>query len=201
MWLVSQPSRYVDVYLVRINVLKGYGCWLSGIDVETELLYQSHQDPFVAIVIDPHKTAAAGRVEIGAFRAYPRGYTPTDTDASSMSNLPLDKVRDFGMHAKRYYSLDVEYYSSPLDQMVIDDVWKSYWADVLSTNNFEEAQRRFAIEVNTATKKCIKDEIQGFPVYAEKIHKCSCLFLSEVVTAALNRRMFSPCENGMDTSS
>lgn len=29
----------------------GYGCWLSGIDVETQKLYQQHQDPFVAIVV------------------------------------------------------------------------------------------------------------------------------------------------------
>eukprot|EP00922_Rhytidocystis_sp_ex-Travisia-forbesii_P040795 GHVS01060827.1.p1 GENE.GHVS01060827.1~~GHVS01060827.1.p1 ORF type:complete len:148 (-),score=22.05 GHVS01060827.1:740-1183(-) len=29
----------------------GYGCWLSGIDVETQLLHQQHQDPFLAVVV------------------------------------------------------------------------------------------------------------------------------------------------------
>jgi proteasome lid subunit RPN8/RPN11 len=29
----------------------GYGCWLSGIDVETQLLNQTYQEPWVAIVV------------------------------------------------------------------------------------------------------------------------------------------------------
>ena len=29
----------------------GYGCWLSGIDVNTQLNNQSYQDPFVAVVV------------------------------------------------------------------------------------------------------------------------------------------------------
>lgn len=33
-----------------------YGCWLSGIDVDTSSRYQLINDPFVAIVIDPIKS-------------------------------------------------------------------------------------------------------------------------------------------------
>ena len=29
----------------------GYGCWLSGIDVNTQLNNQKYQDPFVAVVV------------------------------------------------------------------------------------------------------------------------------------------------------
>lgn len=54
----------------------GYGCWLSGIDVGTQTEQQQFQDPFVAIVIDPVKTAAAGKVEVGAFRTYPKVRRP-----------------------------------------------------------------------------------------------------------------------------
>lgn len=32
---------------------------------------QMYQDPFLAVVVDPHRTIAAGKVEIGAFRTYP----------------------------------------------------------------------------------------------------------------------------------
>ena len=49
----------------------GYGCWLSGIDVGTQSTQQTYSEPFLAIVIDPHRTIAAGKVEIGAFRTYP----------------------------------------------------------------------------------------------------------------------------------
>ena len=50
----------------------GYGCWLSGIDVSTQMLNQNFQDPFVAIVVDPTRTISAGKVNLGAFRTYPK---------------------------------------------------------------------------------------------------------------------------------
>lgn len=51
----------------------GYGCWLSGIDVSTQMLNQNFQEPFVAIVVDPVRTVSAGKVCLGAFRTYPKG--------------------------------------------------------------------------------------------------------------------------------
>ena len=60
----------------------GYGCWLSGIDVSTQMLNQTYQEPFLAIVIDPIRTAAAGKVEIGAFRTFPQGVKPPGATAS-----------------------------------------------------------------------------------------------------------------------
>ena len=33
-----------------------FGCWLSGIDVNTQELFQNGCDPFVAIVVDPIKS-------------------------------------------------------------------------------------------------------------------------------------------------
>jgi COP9 signalosome complex subunit 5 len=49
----------------------GYGCWLSGIDVSTQMLQQSFSEPFLAVVIDPNRTISAGKVDIGAFRTLP----------------------------------------------------------------------------------------------------------------------------------
>lgn len=39
-----------------------YGCWLSGIDVATQMLNQKFQEPFLAVVIDPTRTVSAGKV-------------------------------------------------------------------------------------------------------------------------------------------
>ena len=50
----------------------GYGCWLSGIDVSTQMMNQSFQEPFVAIVVDPVRTISSGKVNLGAFRTYPK---------------------------------------------------------------------------------------------------------------------------------
>ena len=60
---------YIDVIVDDRH--PGYGCWLSGIDVNTQQNNQKFNDPYLAVVIDPNRTVSAGKVEIGAFRTYP----------------------------------------------------------------------------------------------------------------------------------
>lgn len=99
----------------------GYGCWLSGIDVSTQMLNQQFQEPFVAIVvctmvlskssrspfwyllqIDPIRTVSAGKVNLGAFRTYPKGYKPSSQGPSEYQTIPLEKIEDFGIHCKQW---------------------------------------------------------------------------------------------------
>jgi len=112
----------------------GYGCWLSGIDVGTQMSYQKFEDPFVAVVIDPNRTISAGRVDIGAFRTYPEGYTPPASHSSQdeYQSIPLAKIEDFGVHASQYYSLDVQVFKSKLDDELLGKLWNKYWVDTLS---------------------------------------------------------------------
>lgn len=112
----------------------GYGCWLSGIDVSTQLLNQKFQEPWVAIVIDPLRTMSAGKVDIGAFRTYPEGYRPPDDSPSEYQSIPLAKIEDFGVHCKRYYSLDVSFFKSQLDAHILTALWNSYWISTLSSS-------------------------------------------------------------------
>lgn len=112
----------------------GYGCWLSGIDVSTQMTNQQYQEPFLAIVIDPHRTMAAGRVDLGAFRTHPAGYLPPDEGPSQYQTIPLEKIEDFGVHAKQYYPLEVSYFKSALDSRVLDALWGKYWASTLSSS-------------------------------------------------------------------
>lgn len=113
----------------------GYGCWLSGIDVNTQHNYQSFSDPWLAVVIDPDRTISAGKVEIGAFRTYPEDYKPdTATTSDGYQSIPLNKAEDFGAHASRYYELDVSHYKSTLDSQLLDLLWNKYWAQTLSQN-------------------------------------------------------------------
>ena len=111
----------------------GYGCWLSGIDVSTQMLNQQYQEPWLAIVVDPIRTAAAGKVDLGAFRTYPKGYKPPDQPPSEYQSIPLNKIEDFGVHASAYYSLHVSYFKSALDARLLDSLWHKYWAKTLSS--------------------------------------------------------------------
>jgi len=112
----------------------GYGCWLSGIDVSTQMVNQQFQEPFVAIVIDPTRTISAGKVNMGAFRTYPKGYKPPDESPSEYQTIPLNKIEDFGVHCKQYYSLEVSYFKSALDQKLLDSLWNKYWINTLSSS-------------------------------------------------------------------
>ncbi|OXG13662.1 COP9 signalosome complex subunit 5 [Cryptococcus neoformans Tu259-1] len=113
----------------------GYGCWLSGIDVNTQLNNQKFNDPYLAVVIDPNRTVSAGKVEIGAFRTYPEGYTPPASGNSQYQSIPMDKIEDFGVHANAYYPLKVEIYKSKLDEKMLDLLWNKYWVATLSSNS------------------------------------------------------------------
>lgn len=77
---------------------------MSGIDCTTQMLNQQFQEPFLAIIIDPVRTCAAGKVEIGAFRTYPEGYTTPAEAPGEYQTIPLNKIEDFGVHANQYYS-------------------------------------------------------------------------------------------------
>eukprot|EP00057_Strongylocentrotus_purpuratus_P017320 XP_011671794.1 PREDICTED: COP9 signalosome complex subunit 5 [Strongylocentrotus purpuratus] len=113
----------------------GYGCWLSGIDVGTQMLNQQFQEPFVAIVVDPVRTISAGKVNIGAFRTYPKGYKPPDDVASEYQTIPLNKIEDFGVHCKQYYSLEISYFKSVLDRKLLESLWNKYWVNTLSSSS------------------------------------------------------------------
>ena len=111
----------------------GYGCWLSGTDVQTQMLQQQGYDPFVAVVIDPDRTISAGKVDIGAFRTFPPEYKPPSGELDDeYQTIPLAKMEDFGAHASRYYSLEVTSYKSTLDTHLLELLWNKYWVATLS---------------------------------------------------------------------
>jgi COP9 signalosome complex subunit 5 len=117
----------------------GYGCWLSGIDVDTEAVQQKYQDPFLAVVIDPDRTISAGKVEIGAFRTFPADYRAPGAGSGHVTSdgfqaVPLVKAAEFGAHASRYYSLEVSHFKSTLDAHLLELLWHKYWVQTLSQN-------------------------------------------------------------------
>jgi hypothetical protein len=69
------------------------------------MLNQQYTEPFLAVVIDPTRTVSAGKVEIGAFRTYPKDYKPPDEAVSEYQTIPLNKIEDFGVHCKQVAGL------------------------------------------------------------------------------------------------
>ena len=135
-----------------------YGAWLSGIDVSTQKSMQTI-GPTLAIVIDPIRTETSGRVEIGAFRT-------CDPDSNntvrlyyktiSESSIPEDKVKDFGLHYKSYYSLDIEFFMSSKDAEIVEYSWTRFWRTVIESDKLIENKDNYYKSLEDLIKKCKK---------------------------------------------
>jgi COP9 signalosome complex subunit 5 len=138
----------------------GYGCWLSGIDVSTQMLNQQYQEPWLAIVVDPTRTISAGKVELGAFRTYPEGYKSPDEPSSEYQSIPLSKIEDFGVHCKQYYPLEVSYFKSTLDTHLLDLLWNKYWVNTLSSSPLLANRDYFSGAIADLSEKLEQAETQ-----------------------------------------
>ena len=63
-----------------------------------------------------------------------QGYKPPDEPASEYQTIPLNKIEDFGVHCKQYYSLDITFFKSSLDAHLLDLLWNKYWVNTLSSS-------------------------------------------------------------------
>jgi len=138
----------------------GYGCWLSGIDVATQMLNQQYQEPWLAIVVDPTRTISAGKVELGAFRTFPENYKNPDEPASEYQSIPLSKIEDFGVHCKQYYPLEVSYFKSSLDNSLLDLLWNKYWVSTLSSSPLLANRDYFTGAIGDLAEKLEQAETQ-----------------------------------------
>ncbi|KAG5508956.1 hypothetical protein GH5_06174 [Leishmania sp. Ghana 2012 LV757] len=135
----------------------GYSCFLSGIDVRTQQGSQRMQDPWVALVIDPVKTLRTGQFSMKAFRTYPEGDSQGQDSqsvprsaaeaadpAAASANVaastvsceygvhPANRLREFGMHAHRYYELPVRVVQSARDAPLWELLQRHFWPLSLS---------------------------------------------------------------------
>lgn len=150
----------------------GYGCWLSGIDVATQSLNQQFQDPYLAIVVDPERTVANGKVEIGAFRTYTEDYVKSNTvgtvsnpvslgtspfavkknaekrpKSERMKGIPSEKIQDFGLHSSKYYSLSIEIFRSHMDHLILKNLWNKFWiSNLLGSSDDVEKEKSEELE-------------------------------------------------------
>merc|ERR1712062_570700 len=95
-------------------------------------------EPFVAVVIDPIRTMATNKITIESFRTYPDGYKPSISDEhDEYQSIPLNKIEDFGVHCKSYYSLETTIFKSQTDNLLLKTLWNKYWASTLSASTLK----------------------------------------------------------------
>jgi COP9 signalosome complex subunit 5 len=98
-----------------------YMPYMSEIDVATHRQNQAAYHAYVALVVDPISTVVTGKVQLGAYITYP-------PDSKRDSEVPPpDLIQKYGSAAYKYYELELMYYRTPLDTVVLSDIiTKSY---------------------------------------------------------------------------
>jgi len=104
-------------------------CFLSQTDLSTQLQWQRaedpHGNPFVAIVVDPLRSAHFGEPELKAFRAFPPEYqspVPNECPDGKVENSERLRLEHWGSCWNRYYELGIEYYMSSTSRRVLEQL-------------------------------------------------------------------------------
>mmetsp|Transcript_17182 Transcript_17182/g.41826 ORF Transcript_17182/g.41826 Transcript_17182/m.41826 type:complete len:382 (-) Transcript_17182:187-1332(-) len=114
-------------------------CYLSQTDLSTQLQWQRaedpHGNPFVAIVLDPLRSAHLGVPQLKAFRAFPPEFTsPVANQCPDGSVETSEQIRleHWGSCWNRYYELSIDYYMSSTSRYVLEKLTQNYlWTTTL----------------------------------------------------------------------
>mmetsp|Transcript_9328 Transcript_9328/g.8336 ORF Transcript_9328/g.8336 Transcript_9328/m.8336 type:complete len:315 (+) Transcript_9328:34-978(+) len=126
----------------------GFGCWLSGVDMNTQTSFEQLNARAVAVVVDPVQSVK-GKVVIDAFRMIP-GHgqlmmmAPSEPRQTT-SNIgflkkPTIQARIHGLD-RHYYSLVIDWRKNDLEEQMLMNLHKKDWTTGLIVNRFEDHQK------------------------------------------------------------
>lgn len=120
----------------------GFGCWLSGVDINTQQSFEALSERAVAVVVDPIQSVK-GKVVIDAFRLInPNmlvlGQEPRQT-TSNLGHLQKPSVQALihGLN-RHYYSISINYRKNELEQKMLLNLHKKSWMDGLMLADYQE---------------------------------------------------------------
>ena len=118
----------------------GFGCWLSGVDINTQQSFEALNPRAVAVVLDPIQSVK-GKVVIDAFRLIsPQtmmlGQEPRQT-TSNLGHLHKPSIQALihGLN-RHYYSIAINYRKNELEEKMLLNLHKKKWGDGLLLDDF-----------------------------------------------------------------
>merc|ERR1712241_1495305 len=122
----------------------GFGCWLSGVDINTQQSFEALSERAVAVVVDPIQSVK-GKVVIDAFRLInPNmmvlGQEPRQT-TSVLGHLQKPSIQALihGLN-RHYYSIVINYRKNELEAQMLMNLNKRNWTQGLLVDKFEVPQ-------------------------------------------------------------
>lgn len=120
----------------------GFGCWLSGVDINTQQSFEALSERAVAVVVDPIQSVK-GKVVIDAFRlinpnVMVLGQEPRQT-TSNLGHLQKPSIQALihGLN-RHYYSISINYRKNELEQKMLLNLHKKSWQDGLTLEDFTD---------------------------------------------------------------
>jgi len=126
----------------------GFGCWLSGVDMNTQQSFEQLNARAVAVVVDPVQSVK-GKVVIDAFRmiagqnqmmmALPTEPRQTTSNIGFLKK-PTIQARIHGLD-RHYYSLVIDWRKNDLEEQMLMNLHKKDWSAGLKLTKYEEYQK------------------------------------------------------------
>lgn len=151
----------------------GFGCWLSGVDINTQQSFEALSERAVAVVVDPIQSVK-GKVVIDAFRlinpnVMVLGQEPRQT-TSNLGHLQKPSIQALihGLN-RHYYSISINYRKNELEQKMLLNLHKKSWQDGLTLHEFNDHsainEKTVAemVSLAKAYNKAIEDEEKMTP--------------------------------------
>merc|ERR1719197_140464 len=119
----------------------GFGCWFSGVDINTQQSFEQLNARAVGVVVDPIQSVK-GKVVIDCFRTInPQmimlGQEPRQT-TSNLGHLHKPSIQALihGLN-RHYYSIAINYRKNELEERMLLNLNKKKWSDGLCLEQFD----------------------------------------------------------------
>jgi len=154
----------------------GFGCWLSGVDINTQQSFESLNQRAVAVVVDPIQSVK-GKVVIDAFRLInPQlamlGQEPRQT-TSNLGHMNKPSIQALIHNLNRhYYSIAINYRKNELEQKMLLNLHKKKWTDGLLLENYhlhEKQNEKLIGEMLELAKNYNKNILEEDKLTKEKL--------------------------------
>ncbi|XP_064115489.1 26S proteasome non-ATPase regulatory subunit 14 isoform X2 [Macrobrachium nipponense] len=166
---VGRPEMVVGWY----HSHPGFGCWLSGVDINTQQSFEALSERAVAVVVDPIQSVK-GKVVIDAFRLInPNmmvlGQEPRQT-TSNLGHLQKPSIQALihGLN-RHYYSIPIKYRMNEREQQMLLNLHKKSWMEGLMLQNYHEHSSlnedtvKEILNLATAYNKSLEEEEKMTP--------------------------------------
>jgi 26S proteasome regulatory subunit N11 len=124
----------------------GFGCWLSGVDINTQQSFEQLNKRSVAVVVDPIQSVK-GKFVIDAFRTINTqflmlGQEPRQT-TSNVGHLKKPTIQALirGLN-RHYYSMPINWKKNELEQQMLLNVHKRGWIEGLKLKEFDKLEKK-----------------------------------------------------------